>query len=342
MTSYNYCFQRGFFPPSASGGQFSNLIPTSAGVNLQSNQPFSQPYQPFPTPSAATAPQKPATDFYLKIFNPTNKKEYKLYTVRGLSPDIDSPDKLKRVLATQYGDLLPQPDDIEVGYFNQSKKIWISNRLDLNDVWALVGKGEKITLWCMGVTESATGMGQRKRPCEDIGSNSHGGTEPGTKRAKKLTTTEQKKALVEDYEQKLQEKHQDKYTRFQIKLWAEMLATGVHTDLDTPPAASMFGRDRHAKRQSESSLNESVLSQMMTMMNSVCQALIPNRVETERKVTISPNLSPMKRAELRSTYLKQLGELRQLLDQDVLTEEEYEEQRGDLVDSMRQLKDRKA
>lgn len=100
---------------------------------------------------------------------------------------------------------------MEIGYFMQSKKMWINNRLDLNDVWTLVGKGEKITLWCMGITESATGMGQRKRLSEDNGSSSHGENEPttsGTKRARKLTNSEQKQTVVDDYEHKLQEKHQ--------------------------------------------------------------------------------------------------------------------------------------
>lgn len=52
-------------------------------------------------------------------------------------------------------------------------------------------------------------------------------------------------------------------------------------------------------------------------------------------------LSPMKKAELRSTYMKQLSELRQLHDNGVLTEDEYEEQREELVQLMRQLKNNK-
>ena len=48
----------------------------------------------------------------------------------------------------------------------------------------------------------------------------------------------------------------------------------------------------------------------------------------------------MKKAELKSTYMKQLSELRQLHDNGVLTEDEYEEQREELVQLMRQLKNR--
>ena len=42
-----------------------------------------------------------------------------------LAVDVDSPDKLKKALAEQYGDLLPPVDKMEIGYFHQSKKMWI-------------------------------------------------------------------------------------------------------------------------------------------------------------------------------------------------------------------------
>ena len=274
------------------------------GIPFQQTQ---SQYHPLHTATTATD-----TNFTLKIFNPANKKDYKLCTVRGVSPDIiDTPDKLKDVLVTQYGELLPEVDRIELGYLIQSKKMWINNRLDLIDAWDLVRKGERITFWSVGVTElDKSGVNQRKRS-NDHAEESANVNEPTTKR-KKTTNSEQKKALVEDFELKLQEKHKDKYTRFQIKLWAEMLSTGVHSDLDNPPAASMFGRDKHAKRQSEPSGNDTVVSQMMAVMNTLCQAKTP-KPETRKK--LSPDFSPVKRAELRGTYLKQLSELRQLLDQ---------------------------
>lgn len=45
-----------------------------------------------PTPQSVT-------DFYLKIFNPASKKEFQLYTMRTLSLNIDSPDKLKNAIS---------------------------------------------------------------------------------------------------------------------------------------------------------------------------------------------------------------------------------------------------
>ena len=45
----------------------------------------------------------------------------------------------------------------------------------------------------------------------------------------------------------------------------------------------------------------------------------------------------MKRAELRGTYMKQLAELKQFRDSGILDQEEYEEQRSDIIKLMRQL-----
>ena len=46
----------------------------------------------------------------------------------------------------------------------------------------------------------------------------------------------------------------------------------------------------------------------------------------------------MKKAELRTTYMKQLSDLRSLYDNDILNTHEYEEQREHIVSLMRELK----
>lgn len=93
----------------------------------------------------------------------------------------------------------------------------------------------------------------------------------------------------------------------------------------------MFRRENKSMKQSD--LNNTVVDGMLTVMNNLCQALTstkPTKVE-KQPCTLSPSLSPMKQAQLRSTYLKQLSELRDLHDAGVLHKEEYEEQRSDLV-----------
>ena len=95
----------------------------------------------------------------LKVLNPTNKKEYKMFTLRNVPVDeTHSPEKLKKLITDQCGEAVAK--QMDVGYFNKhSKKMWLNNRLDVNDLWDLVYKGENITLWC---TETADNSRKRK------------------------------------------------------------------------------------------------------------------------------------------------------------------------------------
>ncbi len=147
---------------------------------------------------------------------------------------------------------------------------------------------------------------------------------------------EEKKIESDKYEQVLSEKHGKTYTHFQYKLWAEMYVGKVHPSLEEPPNAAMFRRDNKKSNKSQPDLNNTVVDGMLTVMNTLCQALTPTK-QVEKQCP-TPTFSPMKQAQLRSTYLKQLGELRDLHDGGVLSSEEYEEQRSRIVNLLCQLK----
>ena len=71
-------------------------------------------------------------DFYLKVLCPENKKEYKTVTLRGLSPEgIDTPTKLKEAIPGQCDSL--DPENMEVGYYSHSTKLWINSHLDIKE-----------------------------------------------------------------------------------------------------------------------------------------------------------------------------------------------------------------
>lgn len=227
---------------------------------------------------------------------------------------MESPAIMRQVIVDQCGeDVVPE----EIGYFEQATKHWIHNRLDLNDVWDKIEGGAKITLWCMRKESGNSSIKSRGKRCNTEDDNK-------TEKKQKLCGSRE---IAEEHEQELQEKHGSKYTRFQYKLWAEMLASGVHDNKDGPPAASMFTRGTKQQRQSES--NDAVI---MSVVNSLCQAV------TSKQGPVATGASPAKRAQLRSTYIQQLSELRQLYDNEVLNEDEYEEQRSHIVSLMRELK----
>lgn len=163
------------------------------------------------------------------MFNPSNK-EWQGYTIQNVTREsLDTPAKLNQAIIDQCGkNVAPE----ENGYFNQSTKHWIHNRLDMNDVWGMIESGTKVTpLWCndsIAVNKSS------------YGKHAHLDDENDSNRIKQELSSMDEKALAEEHEQLLREKHGGKYTCFQYNLWAEMLTSGVHTDLDEPPAASVL------------------------------------------------------------------------------------------------------
>ena len=183
MASYNLYYQ-GFPPPPQS-----QSAPTfhPATNHTWPNGPV-QAYRP------PQETQPSGLDIYLKILNPACKKEGEVRVLCGISMDtVDSPDLLKRIMASQYGDQLPDHEQMEIGYFHKTNKICIKSRLDVNDVWGLIRKGEKVTLWCVG----ASSKGQpesHKRPASE---------EPGhsAKKVKKGLSAEEKRAAALEFEE---------------------------------------------------------------------------------------------------------------------------------------------
>ena len=107
-----------------------------ANFNYFYQQPFpgpsSYPVQMPATSQEGLLPPNPSTDFYLKKFNPANKKEFKTVMLRNVVPEeTDSPEDIvaKQCYVSK---------EMEVGYFKQTKKLWLSIRLDMNDMWVKV------------------------------------------------------------------------------------------------------------------------------------------------------------------------------------------------------------
>jgi len=123
---FNYVWQGSYFPPSvqsAPGPQFHSASPSVQQVNYQPTNSSCHQYVHLANALMSNPTPQYVTGFYLKIFNPARKKKFQLYTMRNLSLDIDSPDKLKNAISEQYGDLLPPVDKMDIEYFHQGKNV---------------------------------------------------------------------------------------------------------------------------------------------------------------------------------------------------------------------------
>ena len=195
----------------------------------------------------------------MKVLSPQNKKDYHMYTLRHISRDVDSPEKLKAEIYKQCKDVVPSPQTMEIGFYLQSKKKWINNRLDMNDMWKMISNGGKVTLWCVGI-------GEKQKRAHDDDSDQ----EPAQKRSKPSdTSVDSLRSLAKDYESQLRAKHNDAYTPFQYKLWAEMYAKGGHNSLDDPPHASMFSRE--TKPQNRSAHDHAAV--MVSVIDKLCSTI---------------------------------------------------------------------
>jgi len=195
--NYNYFWQ--------GGGLLGSLYSPSSTVGPDQTYPGSQStVQPnsVVSPEVYSALNPPVVsltslDIYLKVLSPSNKKEFKMYTLRKISREtVDTPNKLKDVICDQYGSVVGvDAQQMDVGYFYQAKKLWINNRLDMNDFWDVIERGDKLTLWCVQVDQTVTQSMPRKR------STGHDDNETGeaikkSKPLKKGSIAEEKRPLL--------------------------------------------------------------------------------------------------------------------------------------------------
>ena len=160
---------------------------------------------------------------------------------------------------------MPHTNDFEVGYFRGQQKVWIMTDDDLTDAWSTLSKGTS-SLWCREVRKSA-------KQLDSSGEESDIPDEPPLKKAKtckSVSASEDKQRRVEDVKQKLVDKHGGEYSTMQYRLWAEMVAIGSHSSLDTSPCVPMFTGGRTKAKQNSAKLN----TDMTTVFTSMAEAVI--------------------------------------------------------------------
>ena len=93
---------------------------------------------------------------------------------------ITTPEALKEEVSLQLGETVSRLLDFPIGYYKESKKIWIQNQKDLQDAWQLLMQNKSLTLWCHGADGKRKRAGQESESDEtsdsDVGPSRKGGT----------------------------------------------------------------------------------------------------------------------------------------------------------------------
>ena len=200
------------------------------------------------------------------------KKEVKKFTLRNVDPTrITSSDDLKDFIETNFhGDV--KSGDFDVGYMMGTEIIRVRSEEDLKEMWGEIKRSPCTALWCDGLVDDSSGKSskssksgrKRKRAASDEESDNEA-NQPTKIQKKKKADNEIK---VQEIVDSLKSKHGTKYTVMQLRIWAELVYSGLYTSTEEPQCNnSMFQRagggssSREKKKQEQ---NEAGVAQALT------------------------------------------------------------------------------
>lgn len=333
--------------PLAVVGVNNGVVTTRAGgvcgtgVRRVLITPLGQPAQ---VPTHVQTTPSVINKVLLKAVTKEAKKKEKIFTLRHIYTEkISSCDELKKIIKQQLSNDIIDWEEFDVGYININRKqgekvISIRSKADIAEVWKEIrAQGDKMQLWCDGLEVGHSGVQsskKRKRANVDDGDSEDD-------RPKKKSAREEREEKLKQALDTLNKKHGSEYSQMQYRIWSEMYANGMHTDLENPPNNSMFKRAGSStpstkKKQSDSTSPE--MAQALTQAASqVSSAIVAAFSPKSNTLSTSSGISPAKVIENRSRCYKQLGDLHSLRSQGLLSEEDYVREKDAITGLLKKL-----
>ena len=207
------------------------------------------------------------------------------------------------------------PDSLKfgVGYFDGKHQMSLVSVEDLNAMYSRHRLGGEVLLWCEGRCKD------QKRDSESSG----------------LLKRQDKEEELEKAFKDLKEKHAEKYSLPQLKLWSRMVSAGLHSDLDSPPDIPAFRSS--TKRPRKESLGDAITGAAVTFAKALKESNTSQAPRVETSMSTATGISPGKAVELRMKNLEQLRYLQNLFEDGILSEKEYVEQKASILSTLRKL-----
>ena len=266
-------------------------------------------------PQTNSASGVQAYSYRVKIFDGASKRTPR--SVRELHSFVGEFTSIKhlcQVLCAELSDDLPL--SYNVGYFEgrHHTKKWLTTDQDLVAMNTKITGGD-VCLWCDAAQNSSEKSRERSPP------------------RKKSTRRDEKEKDVDDIFQDLKEHHGSEYSGPQLRLWARMICNGLHEDLDNPPNVPMI-TGTAPKRQKRDSLTEALTGAATVIAKAITA---PPSGAQPPGATPSVGLSPCKAADLRMKHFEQLRYLQQLMEDNIISESEFLEQKQIIIDTLRKI-----
>ena len=236
---------------------------------------------------------------------------------------------------------MTEGDQFALGYYHRGRgnsKLYLVTEDDMQTMYEQYSDAQEIPLWCDGIGETTESNPNSSDAC----SSQNSSTEPAKKRPRKESTTQgSKRAAIQEevdeiYEQ-LRDKHTNRFTPIQLKLWANMLHVGTHKDYDLPPDVPMFGG---GKKKTEK--RSEVIDALSGIAEGITRAIRSPVPATVAPVTSTSNpptdvgISPGKQVHLRSQLIGQIKQLHELLEVGAITIE-FQAQKLPVLDKLQKL-----
>ena len=223
----------------------------------------------------------------------------------------------------EFDEQVPNTVDFTIGYFDgsQQAKTWLITSDDLETMYQKYPKSGNIMFWCDGrLAESESAHAQkRKRDTKD-------GSGGSTKR-------QEREEEVDSTYTELVEKHSGKYDTPKLRLWARMICSGLHDNFDNPPNIPAFSGST-PKRPHKESLSDAISGAAIVFAETIKGKASP---VPQPQLPTQAGVSPGKAVKLHMKNYEQLRYLQKLFEDEILSEEEFLEQKKSILSYLRKL-----
>jgi len=279
--------------------------------------------------------EKDEYSYNVKIFNPQKKSKFVVRQLHHHSSQFMSVTEIKEALSEELDEEVPDVEgDYSIGYFEgrHQKKRWLANGEDVTIMYQKYKKGAEIFLWCDGREDRRIDKQTSKHDSASV-----------------LNKRQMRDDEIDATVKELKKKHGDTYTTPQLRLWARMIASGTHDDMDDPPRVPMITGAPIPKKQKQESMTSALVDAATAFAKVLCPstsntspvnsvAVTPATRSTPVSNTLSRNgVSPSKLADVRMKNLEQLRCMKKLMDDGVLSHEEFIEQKEIILKVLRDL-----
>ena len=205
----------------------------------------------------------------------------------------------------------------QVGYLeppNQAKR-WLCDDRDIHKMYADFPSGSKITFWC----EASTQKEDSEEP-------------PPKKRAQ--TPREKREDDLQDVVDKLKEKHPGKES-VKLRLWAKLIQSGHYDDYDTPPNIPLITGKAATPKKTVKEGVAGLVAEAATAIVKACNP--PSSPVKSLGCDNGKGISPLKAVSLRRSCLEDLKKAKELHEDGILSQEEFQEENKRILDMLRGL-----